>query len=269
MEPTKKGELIGEGRTAQVYAWGPYHALKLYYDWWPLGNIEYESHIGRVVYAAGVPCPSVGDIVQEEGRVGLVYERVAGPSISDVLLAEPQRLEELAVTLAQLHAAMHRPAPGSGLPLQRQRLLHHIELASPVPLPPGLKEKALQLLQELPDGDVICHGDLHPGNVLLSSRGPLAIDWENASLGSGICDVARTALLLETAHFYLPGTPDYPAIAEAVSLFRNLYVQSYCDITDVERGLIDGWRIPLAAARLHEGIAVEEEYLLRIVAGLG
>lgn len=266
MTQMQKGKLIGEGRTAQVYAWGPRHVLKLYYDWWPPGNVEYEAKVGRAVHAAGVPCPAVGDVVRVDGRRGLVYERIDGPSMADLLLSEPHRLEELALTFARLHAAMHRPAPGSGLPGQRERLLRHLDLASPTPLPIELKDKVLRALPGLPDGAVICHGDLHPGNVLISSRGPIAIDWENASLGSPLADVARTALLLETAYFYLPQTPDYPSIADAIALFRKLYLQAYCAITGADPGLISAWRAPIAAARLHENIAVEEPYLLGIVA---
>lgn len=266
MDPMQKGGLIGEGRTAQVYAWGPHHVLKLYHDWWPPGNVEQEANIGRAVHAAGVSCPAVGEIVQLDGRRGLVYERVDGPSMADLLLAGPHRLEEHALTFARLHAAMHRPAPGSALPSQRERLIRHLDLASPTPLPIALKDKVLRVLPRLPDGAVICHGDLHPGNVLISSRGPIAIDWENASLGSPLADVARTALLLETAHFYLPETSNYPAIADAIALFRRLYLQAYCAITGADLGLISAWRAPIAAARLHEGIVVEEAYLLGIVA---
>ena len=266
MDPDQKGELIGEGRTAQVYAWGSRHVLKLYYDWWPPGNVEYEASIGRTVHAAGVPCPSTGEILRVDGRRGLVYERIDGPSMADLLLAEPDRLAEHALTFARLHAVMHRPAPTSGLPGQREKLLRHLDLASPTPLAVELKEKALRALPGLLDGDVICHGDLHPGNVLLSSRGPVAIDWENASLGSPLADVARTSLLLETAHFYLPQMPGYPFIADAIARFRQLYLQAYCSITRADPGLISAWRAPIAAARLHEGIAVEEAYLLGIVA---
>ncbi|HVF98907.1 MAG TPA: aminoglycoside phosphotransferase family protein [Chloroflexia bacterium] len=266
MDPNQKGNLIGQGRTAHVYAWGPRHVLKLYYDWWPPGNVEYEAKVGRAVHAAGVPCPAVGEIVQVDGRGGLVYERVDGPSMADLLLAEPHRLEELVLTFARLHAAMHRRAPGSGLPIQRERLLRHLDLASPTPLPIEWKEKVLSVLPGLPDDDLTCHGDLHPGNVLMSSRGPIAIDWENASLGSPLADVARTALLLETAHFYLPDTPDYPSIADAIVLFRRLYLQAYCAISGADLAMISAWRALVAAARLHEGIAVEEAYLLGIVA---
>ena len=43
------------------------------------------------------------------------------------------------------------------------------------------------------------HGDLHPGNILLTASGPVVIDWEGASVGARDADVATTWLLLETA----------------------------------------------------------------------
>lgn len=48
-------------------------------------------------------------------------------------------------------------------------------------------------------GGSVLHGDLHPGNVLLGSRGPVVIDWTNARIGPAVEDVAMTWLLLATS----------------------------------------------------------------------
>ena len=40
------------------------------------------------------------------------------------------------------------------------------------------------------DRDVLCHNDLHPGNVLQSGNGLVAIDWEYAGMGSAYFDLA-------------------------------------------------------------------------------
>ncbi|WP_433825795.1 phosphotransferase [Actinoplanes sp. CA-015351] len=45
-------------------------------------------------------------------------------------------------------------------------------------------------------GDRILHRDLHPENVLLTSRGPVVIDWNNAAEGPPEVDVALTAVIL-------------------------------------------------------------------------
>lgn len=38
--------------------------------------------------------------------------------------------------------------------------------------------------------------DFHPDNVLLAARGPVIIDWPDATRGQPLADVARTSLLL-------------------------------------------------------------------------
>jgi aminoglycoside phosphotransferase (APT) family kinase protein len=42
----------------------------------------------------------------------------------------------------------------------------------------------------------ILHLDLHPDNVMLTSRGPVLIDWRNAAEGPPDLDLAVTAVIL-------------------------------------------------------------------------
>ena len=44
------------------------------------------------------------------------------------------------------------------------------------------------------DGDKLCHGDFHPGNVLLTEKGAVVIDWMTASICNPWADMARTDL---------------------------------------------------------------------------
>jgi aminoglycoside phosphotransferase (APT) family kinase protein len=43
----------------------------------------------------------------------------------------------------------------------------------------------------------VLHLDLHPDNVLMSPRGPVVIDWSNATHGDPDVDIAMTWLILE------------------------------------------------------------------------
>ena len=46
-------------------------------------------------------------------------------------------------------------------------------------------------LHEIPfEGATLLHRDLHPGNVILSSDGPVVVDWTNAGAGEPAFDVA-------------------------------------------------------------------------------
>ena len=46
-----KGPLIGEGRIAEVYAWGEGQALKLFRDWCAPDWVDYEARIARALCA--------------------------------------------------------------------------------------------------------------------------------------------------------------------------------------------------------------------------
>lgn len=77
------GAPIARGMTAEVYAWDETRILKLFRPGWSADRVEHEAHIARVVHARGLPVPAVGDFVEIDGRHGLLYERVDGPSMMD------------------------------------------------------------------------------------------------------------------------------------------------------------------------------------------
>ena len=53
----------------------------------------------------------------------------------------------------------------------------------------------LSLLEDLPDGDAVLHGDFHPDNVLIQEGRYYVIDWPRACRGSFVADIAHTYLL--------------------------------------------------------------------------
>ena len=55
-------------------------------------------------------------------------------------------------------------------------------------------------LHEIPfEGERLVHLDFHPDNVLLSSRGPVVIDWANSRAGKPALDVALTWVICATS----------------------------------------------------------------------
>ncbi len=111
-----------------------------------------------------------------------------------------------------------------------------------------------------PPGEIICHGDFHPGNVLLSDRGPILIDWTGATRGDLTADFARTRLMLQVGELP-PGVP--AAIRALAAVGRRtlwkLYERNYRRASSIRLDLVDRWTIVVAANRLTE--AVESETL--------
>jgi uncharacterized protein (TIGR02172 family) len=184
---------IAEGRTAEIFLCDDQHILKLYRDWCPPNWVDYEARIARAIHEAGIPSPGPGKIIETNGRRGLIYERLQGISMLQDMNARPWTLLNHARSLAELHVQIHEQSI-TGLPSYKERLDHDIHNSTH--LSQELKKKALALLARLPHGEKVCHGDYHPGNILITKSGPVVIDWMTASMGSPWADVARTDLLL-------------------------------------------------------------------------
>lgn len=252
---------IGQGRTAEVFAWGESRALKLYYEGWPATAAEAEYQKAEAVYKSGAPAPAVDGVVQIDGRYGVIFERVEGPSLLSYTTSQPWTLIRSANLMAELHARMHT-CHSSSLPAQRDRLREKIQAARP--LPDALKQAAIKTLTQLPEDTVLCHGDFHPDNIVLSTRGPVILDWTDATHGHPLADVARTALLMQHAAVP-PHVPGRRLIETGRTLWYWLYLHRYCRLRSVSPEQVEAWLFPVAAARLSEGIPEEEEQLLALI----
>jgi aminoglycoside phosphotransferase (APT) family kinase protein len=77
-------------------------------------------------------------------------------------------------------------------------------------------------LPQLPDGgDRLVHLDLHPMNVMLSARGPVVIDWTNASRGEALTDTSLTYVLLTCPQMPAPRVAQVLARSARVFLART------------------------------------------------
>jgi len=253
---------LAAGRTAEIYAWGEHQVLKLYHDWFPSRAIDLEARISCIVQDAGLPVPAVGDLVEVNGRRGLVYERLEGVSMFATLVARPWNIIRFGHLTAELHAAMHAVQAPPDLPTQRERLKRAIERATA--LPDELKRKTLAILETLPEGDRLCHGDLHPENILMTPRGPIIIDWMTATRGDPIGDVARTVLLMTV------GEPPQGTLIRLLTRLmrgwmRAAYLKRYFELRPTGREQLNRWRGVTYAARLAEDIKGEPGQLTPVI----
>ena len=195
MPTLERAELVGKGFCADVYAWGEGRVLKLFHGTAGPERAEREFVATRAVHAAGLPAPAAHEVIEVEGRPGIVFERVGGVSLFEHTQARPWKLFAAIRQTAELHADIHRHAAPAGLPSLRDRIAARVEESD---APETDKQAARDRLASLPDGATLCHGDFHPGNVLLSPRGPVVIDWSAAGRGHPLGDVACTSRLLRT-----------------------------------------------------------------------
>ncbi|MEJ5313739.1 MULTISPECIES: phosphotransferase family protein [Anaerolinea] len=257
MEETP-GTPVAYGRTAEIYAWHDDTVLKLFYDWFSFENIQYEWKIARAVQSSGLPVPVVGEILHIHGRYGITYQHIQGNSMVRQMMREPWKVFHYARKMADLHARIHAITLQTDLPPLRAKIATKIHQAAA--LPDDLRQETLQLLENMPDGDRLCHGDFHPENILITPQGEWIIDWIDAGIGNPLADVARTTVIFLGA--IDSGQMRNPILKILAHLFHQKYLRRYFALHGGGKDEYTRWLPIVAAARLSENIAELEAYLI-------
>jgi aminoglycoside phosphotransferase (APT) family kinase protein len=256
--------MLGEGREAEIYEWDDGTVLRLYREPAAGSRIAGETAAMRAAAACGIPVPAVVEEVTVDGRPGVVMTRIDGIDGITLLGKRPWTLMRFGRWLGDLQARLHEVDAPSELPALRVRIRDRIQAAAP--LTPALAARLLRTLDTLPDGKAICHGDFHPGNVLLGRDGPCIIDWTNAARGDSSADVARTRLLL-TLGALPPGTPPLLRTLDRYGrrAFASVYRRAYERRRPVDEALVARWLVVRAADRLADDIPEEVPALLAVL----
>ena len=161
------GEKIGEGTFADVHAWAPGQVVKLFkagrsrrVAWW-------EARMTRAAFAAGAPAPEVLGEVTLEGRFGIVLSRFDGPTLLQLSRTGAMTSEQVGSILATLAISVHKTPPPAGVLSLRDWMDGTLRLSGGT-LPKHIATGILPLIERLSPGDGLCHGDLHPANVIMT-----------------------------------------------------------------------------------------------------
>lgn len=249
---------------AEVFVWPGGGALKLLRSRGAVVAMQRELASMRAAEATGVPMARLLGTVMVEGRPGILMERLDGIDQLTLLGRRPWIVWKAGTWLGRLHAQLHSVDAGANLRPLKQALQEAVEASKLIP--EELKPSVVDTLIGLPDGRFVCHGDFHPGNVIETADGPRIIDWESATCGDRLADVARTVLLLRSGELP-PGVslPLRASLSAARKILAVAYLREYRRLRPFERRDLDDWEVIAAASRLLDGIAGEREGLLRVL----
>jgi len=254
MSPRLLGDVVARGSRSVVHAYGRGAVVKVPKPTTPASWILAEGEYVEAVRAVGAPAPALLGMEQIFGRPASVWERVEGPSLWQQVVDRPDRGAAVGRTLAEVQLALFELVPPVTLPDQRDRLMSKIR-RSAANLDPSLA-MALELVPARTGTPRLCHGDLHPSNVLMSNDGPVLVDWFDACRGDRVADVARSSLTLlpdgATTPSHLPG-----ADRRTLTVLTQAYLSRLQGSLDIPPGLLSRWQAVNAAARLSEGVPRE------------
>src|SRR4051812_1588267 len=189
------GEKIGEGASADVHAWAPGHVVKLFKSATSRRLAWHEVQMTHTVFAAGGPAPEMLGVVTLDGRLGMVLPRLEGPTLLQLTRSGGVTRAAAGAILADLCLAVHKAPPPPDVPSLRDWMKAWLRATSGT-LPAPIVADVLARVERLPPVDELCHGDLHPGNVIMTAEGPRLIDWTGSVRAPAAYDLAISQVLL-------------------------------------------------------------------------
>jgi aminoglycoside phosphotransferase (APT) family kinase protein len=205
-----------------------------------------EAEVQRAVASQGFPTPAVWLSCPDETSGGWwsVMDFCPGrPLLSGLdgvaaLRRAPSLLRTLPTQLATTMASLHRldPEPvtaavraaAADVAWSTSELLEHLRSGATavgrVDVAAALDRLAADAVTS--EQTVVCHGDLHPFNVLHDGGAQVVLDWTGAVVADPCFDVAYTELLLANPPLALP-KPLIPLGAAAGRVLAKRFVAAY------------------------------------------
>lgn len=246
---------IAQGNTAEVFDFGENRVLKLFREGISSDSIEREYINSKIAATSLTQVPSVFEMSDYEGRLGIVFQKVMGTDMLKLILSKPMKLAFYLKRFASYHSKINIPV-SDDMRTVVEKLSDEIGWEND--LTDDEKNKVKDRLSKLPQGNFLCHGDFHPGNVIFSSDEAYFIDWMSACKGDLCSDVARTYLLLRFGEPMNVNRLILFFIRVLMYFGSGIYLREYCRLTGVRKDSVEEWMLPVAAARLSEWMTESE-----------
>lgn len=268
MKKLEKGEVIGRGRTADVIYWGYNKVLKLFNKEISLELIDYQYKVDCIIGKIFSNCPKAFEKIEKDDRRGIVYEYIEGVPLRESMGRSIKKVGKGMKILAETHAEMHKHEITDIL---TQYEFFSMAINKTELLNDDQKRKIIDYLKKLPDGNTICHGDMHPENLLVSKDKSYVMDWSNTYSGNPNSDVARTIYVLK---YGLAATDEVTLKKSFLHKFffkvikklaARPYIKQYLKLTGRSLKEIEKWNLVIFAARLCEPVPLEYDNLLEMI----
>jgi len=259
--------LLAKASTADVYAWGDGHVLKLFHERTPWHANEVAAT--KAAHEAGLPVPEVvGGMIEVDGREGIVFECIDGPTMTEYLEGHPEEVDNCARQAAQLQAQMHSTEVPELAPLV-ELLTWSIHQAAP--LEESTRKSVVDVLNGLTVGGELCHNDFYPNNIMVSTQGLIIIDWAIGTRCNPLADLGRTWLIskLWMGEYEEKKAPEHLKLIW--QRFWDIYFFRYRELRSYDPDEFDKWQLVATTASLVWGPPVlpDDQRITFIQAALG
>jgi len=255
-------KLIAIGRTADIYDLGNGKVFKHFHEDKPDRCIDNEIECTSSIAAIRLGAPKIYGRVNDKRGRGIIMEYVVGQSMLDIMIQEGDgfHIEKNAEILANLQCKVSS-FEGGMFPKGHEVMRERISRVSA--LDEDTKCKLIKLLESLPQGNSVCHTDIHPGNIIITEEGFRVIDWCDTMCDSPWLDVASTLLIFESVA-EIPGL-DSGDLNRSRCAWKKHYRAVYENLVGKSDEELEGWMAILAAVKLEKEDPINHPWMLELI----
>ena len=188
--------VIGQGAVGTLYQYDPDTIVKVYRKDTTMETLIQERERSQLAFIHGVPSRIFYDIVKVGDCYGVIYEMIESSSMGRQILNHPELAEEYAVKfgsiLQQIHAV---DASEFKLPSAKDTYLLAAENLS-ANYTAEENQLIRDMIQAMPTGTNLIHGDFHPKNIMIQDGEPLLIDMGDICIGHPLYDIATAFFVI-------------------------------------------------------------------------
>ena len=183
-------EVIGRGACGECYRIDDETILKLYYGDADPAFIEHEKSLSKKAFVMGIPTAISYDIVEANGRKGVVYELIKSKTLGELIRTDDSKLDEyvaMYVDICKKVNSIHTNDPE--IPSFKEA--NRADIANVTGITDREREMLYRFIDSVPEGDTCIHGDLNINNIMVQDGECCLIDMGELSTGMPMFDLSR------------------------------------------------------------------------------
>lgn len=181
--------MIGEGYCSWVYQIDKDTIIKVFKFATDINDVERELKLGKEAFVLGIPTAITYDIVKVKDKFGARFELLDCLSLKDVLLKNPNNVDEIINKYADLIIKIGSTEAVGNFPSCKEWWLNKVEVIKDC-----LEEKDYlklkKIIESIEDRRTFVHGDCHVKNIMCQDDEMLIIDMDTLSYGHPIFELA-------------------------------------------------------------------------------
>jgi uncharacterized protein (TIGR02172 family) len=184
-------EIIGKGVTATIYLLDEHSILKVFRDVVSMQEIQYEYDCAKLVEKLGIRTPAARKIVSCDQGTGIIYDRIKGMTLSDVMQKDKSKLYEYGVQYGRLTRSLHaKKVDGERIRRDKDAIRAFFDDCSDF-ITDWEKEEIFRYIDLVPSAGCLLHGDLAPVNIMVEDGTLNVIDVPTIMVGHPVFDLLQ------------------------------------------------------------------------------